>query len=75
MKKITSLYEAVFLTFIYAIIVYYSVSAMLKLIDDCKTAMDLAKMILLYIFWLTLIPFTGAVLVSSIAHHKNKRRK
>ena len=75
MKKIISLYEAVLLTFIYAIIVYYSVVAMLKLIDDCETATDFAKMILLDTFWLTLILFAGAVLVSSITYHKNKRRK
>jgi len=75
MKKIISLYEAVLLTFIYAIIVYYSVVAMLNLIDDCKTAMDFAKMILLDTFWLTILLFAGLVLASSIIHHKNKRRK
>ena len=39
--------------FIYAIIVYYSVVAMLKLIDDCETALDFAKMILLDTFCLS----------------------
>ncbi len=73
MNKILKVYEALFLGLIYIIIAFYSVRAMLNLIDEAESPSSLLKIILLDTFWLTLIVVLGALLVS--ISFKNKTRR
>lgn len=74
MNKILRTYEAVFLCIIYIIIAFYSVRAMVNLIDESETASEFLKVILLDTFWLMLIVALGALLVSVSFNYKNKKR-
>lgn len=73
MNKILRTYEAVFLCIIYIIIVFYSVRAMVNLIDESETASEFLKAILLDTFWLMLIVILGALLISLSFNYKNKK--
>jgi amino acid transporter len=73
MNKILKVYEALFLGLIYIIIAFYSVRAMLNLIDEAESPSSLLKIILLNSLWLTLIVVLGALLVS--LSFKNKTRR
>lgn len=74
MNKILRTYEAVLLCVIYIIIAFYSVDAMLTLIDESDSASSLLKVILFDTFWLMLIVILGALLVSVSFNYKNKKR-
>jgi amino acid transporter len=74
MNKTLRTYEAVFLCIIYIIIAFYSVRAMVNLIDESETASEFLKVILLDTFWLMLIVALGALLVSVSFNYKNKKR-
>lgn len=74
MNKILRTYEAVFLCIIYIIIAFYSIRAMVNLIDESETASEFLKVILLDTFWLMLIVALGALLVSVSFNYKNKKR-
>jgi amino acid transporter len=73
MNKILKVYEALFLGLIYIIIAFYSVRAMLNLINEAENPSSLLKVILLDSLWLTLIVVLGALLVS--LSFKNKTRR
>lgn len=75
MNKILKTYEVVFLSFIYMMIVFYSIRAMINLIDETEGASNIIKLIVLDTFWLTIIVSLGALLVSLSFNYKNKRRK
>lgn len=74
MNKILRTYEAVFLCIIYVIIAFYSIRAMVNLIDESETASEFLKVVLLDTFWLMLIVALGALLVSVSFNYKNKKK-
>jgi amino acid transporter len=75
MNKILKTYEVIFLSVIYVIVAFYSIRAMINLIDETENASNLLKVILLDTFWLTIIVALGALLVSVSFNYKNKRRR
>lgn len=75
MNKILKTYEVIFLSVIYVIVAFYSIRAMINLIDESENASNLLKVILLDTFWLTIIVALGALLVSVSFNYKNKRRR
>jgi amino acid transporter len=75
MNKILKTYEVIFLSVIYVIVTFYSIRAMINLIDESENASNLLKVILLDTFWLTIIVALGALLVSVSFNYKNKRRR
>lgn len=74
MDKILRTYEAVLLCVIYIIISSYSVSAMLKLINESDSVYSLFSAILIDILWLILIVVLGALLVSASFNYRNKKK-
>lgn len=75
MNKILKTYEVVFLSFIYIMVVFYSIRAMVNLIDETEGASNIIKLILFDTFWLTIIVALGALLVSASFNYKKKRRR